>query len=279
MISTMAARKQKQSCSTVLLQLPLIAVFCCWTAAGQGSDSPPAPTVHIGSTVITGLRSTTTTGKPVNSFIGIRYGEAPTGQRRFKPPKPAALPREVEARRYGAMCPQVPAYDPARMSEDCLFLNVFVPAQDVSEDRLVPVLVWIHGGGFIIGTADIYEGEELAGEGGVVVVNLNYRLGPFGFLSTGDAASRGNFGLLDQRLALRWVHEHIGRFGGDRTRVTLSGASAGAASTAFHALSPLSRPLLRHVILFSGSATAPWARVSSAHALQAAEVSAGWLLR
>ena len=225
--------------------------------------------VHIGRAAIHGL--TTTVGdKSVRKYLGIRYAQPPTGLRRFQPPVPAELPVEVDASRYGARCPQLPLTNTA-MSEDCLFLNVFAP-HPPSGGRL-PVFVWLHGGGFITGASDIYQGDVLAAEGRVVVVTLNYRLGALGFLSTGDNSSLGNYGLWDQRLALQWVQRHIRHFGGDERRVTLAGVSAGAASASIHSLTPLSRDLFRHVVQVSGSAASPWARVSASAALRAARVS------
>ncbi|XP_034251246.1 esterase FE4-like isoform X2 [Thrips palmi] len=147
-------------------------------------------------------------------------------------------------------------------SEDCLYLNVYTPELPSHADYidLRPVLVWIHGGGFLVGDgdADVY-GPDYFLEMGIVVVTINYRLGPFGFLAVGTEAAPGNAGLKDQVQALRWVKRSIANFGGDPNRVTLYGESAGAAAVHLHTLSPLSRGLFHGVIAGSGSALHDWA--------------------
>ncbi|NXF98694.1 ACES Acetylcholinesterase, partial [Eubucco bourcierii] len=131
----------------------------------------------------------------------------------------------------------------------------------------LPVMVWIYGGGFYSGAAslDVYDGRYLAAVENLVVVSMNYRLGALGFLALpGQPEAPGNVGLLDQRLALRWVRNNIAAFGGDPTKVTLFGESAGAASVGFHLLSPASRSLFRRAVLQSGSPNGPWASVGAA---------------
>lgn len=160
-------------------------------------------------------------------------------------------------------CPQ-PGYDlglsdstnivTERMSEDCLFLNVYQP-RTPKKNRTV--MVWIHGGAFISGTifADYYEATYLAALGDVVVVTINYRLGPFGFLYSDNPADQapGNQGLHDQILALKWVRDNIGSFGGDPNRVTIFGESAGSMSVGSLYLSPLTKGLFKRAIMQSGS--------------------------
>ncbi|NXT00798.1 ACES Acetylcholinesterase, partial [Jacana jacana] len=162
------------------------------------------------------------------------------------------------------------------MSEDCLYLNVWVPPIPPSSSsspphqtppKLVPVLVWIYGGGFYSGSAtlDVYDGRYLAAAEGLVVVSMNYRVGALGFLGfPGHPEAPGNVGLLDQRLALRWVQTNVEAFGGDPGAVTLFGESAGAASIGLHLLSPPSRPLFRRAVLQSGSPNGPWVTVGAA---------------
>ncbi|NXP75460.1 ACES Acetylcholinesterase, partial [Ramphastos sulfuratus] len=131
----------------------------------------------------------------------------------------------------------------------------------------LPVMVWIYGGGFYSGAAslDVYDGRYLAAVENLVVVSMNYRLGALGFLALpGQPEAPGNVGLLDQRLALRWVRSNIAAFGGDPTKITLFGESAGAASVGFHLLSPASRSLFRRAVLQSGSPNGPWASVGAA---------------
>ncbi|XP_070191192.1 cholinesterase-like [Littorina saxatilis] len=258
--------KSERRAARAALILALLALTNQCTRSVQGENTQPV--VHIGGTVIRGL-GTRVDQTVVQQFLGIRYAQAPTGQRRFQQPVSAELPAQVDATRYGARCPQEPLQKRG-MSEDCLFLNVFFPERS-QPDHLLPVMVYIHGGGFIIGTGDIFEGDVLAAEGHVVVVTFNYRLGALGFLATGDNSSLGNYGLWDQRLALKWVHRHIRHFSGDENRITLAGMSAGAVSASLLSLSPLSRDLFRHVVQLSGSASSPWGRLSSAHALRAAQ--------
>ncbi|XP_062298303.1 cocaine esterase-like [Scomber scombrus] len=139
------------------------------------------------------------------------------------------------------------------ISEDCLYLNIYTPATRAHDAKL-PVMVWIHGGAFSIGSASLYDGSALAAYQDVVVVLIQYRLGLLGFLSTGDEHISGNFGLLDQVQALRWIQQHIHNFGGDPTSVTVFGESAGGVSVSLLLLSPMSDGLLHQAIAESGTA-------------------------
>uniref|UniRef100_A0A8C8S938 Carboxylic ester hydrolase n=1 Tax=Pelusios castaneus TaxID=367368 RepID=A0A8C8S938_9SAUR len=207
----------------------------------------------------------------VMAFLGIPYAKPPVRSLRFKKPVPHKSWRRIrEATSYGNSCPQQvfsgypdsAMWRPAtHLSEDCLFLNIWVPQPQSS--TLVPILVWIHGGGFFLGTAslDIYDGRLLAATENVIVASMNYRLGALGFLSLPPAAP-GNAGLWDQRLALRWLQKNAAAFGGDPARIMLLGQSTGGASVAFHLLSPGSRHLFARAVLQSGVANAPWAWLS-----------------
>ena len=200
------------------------------------------------------------TGADVIAYRGIPYAAPPIGPRRWRPPDPPARWSDVRnATEFGPVCPQAPlntSPPPALMSEDCLTLNVWTPAR-AAGDRL-PVMVWIHGGGFFggSGSAPSYDGEALARHG-VVLVTLNYRVGALGFLAhpslSRESAHRvsGNYGLLDQIAALRWVRTNIAAFGGDPANVTLFGGSAGAYSICVLTVSPLAKGLFRRAILES----------------------------
>jgi para-nitrobenzyl esterase len=195
------------------------------------------------------------------AFLGVPYARAPLGPLRWRPPeRPEPWSGVRDAREPGPMAPQpVPATslpgDPLQQSEDCLHLSVWTPAPDAARR---PVLVWVHGGGFTSGTAGsvIYRGQRLSAEGDVVVVNVNYRLGALGFLAhpalgagTGVSA---NWALLDQIAALRWVRDHIASFGGDPSKVTVFGESAGAMCISALLAAPRARGLFGGAIVQSG---------------------------
>jgi len=215
-------------------------------------------------------------------FRGVPYAAAPLGELRFRPPvPPARWTGERDARDFLPACPQLVDRDPTEnnnsvMSEDCLGVNVWTPA---IEGARRPVMVFIHGGAFIEGSArnSWYDGAALARRGNIVVVTLQYRVGALGFLELmrigGDeAAASGNLGILDQIAALQWVRRNIASFGGDPTNVTLAGESVGAASVAILMAIPQARSLFQKAILESNSG----ARVG--HDLrQAEEMSAAFM--
>ncbi|KAG8437415.1 hypothetical protein GDO86_008204 [Hymenochirus boettgeri] len=147
------------------------------------------------------------------------------------------------------------------MSEDCLYLNVYTPA-DRKKNSKLPVMVFIHGGGLVMGLASMVDGSALSAYENVIVVNIQYRLGILGFFSSGDTEVRGNFGFLDQVAALRWVQENIKDFGGDPQSVTIFGESAGGVSVSLQILSPLSKGLFHKAIAQSGVALLPGLMIS-----------------
>ncbi|XP_050978390.1 LOW QUALITY PROTEIN: neuroligin-1 [Labeo rohita] len=260
---------------------------------------------------------------PVIQFLGVPYAAPPTGERRFQPPEPPISWSDIRnATQFGPVCPQtllegrlpdvmlpvwftnsievVSSYVQDQ-SEDCLFLNIYVPTEDVkriskecarkpgkkicrkggplskkqnddladndgAEDEDIresgspkPVMVFIHGGSYMEGTGNMFDGSILASYGNVIVITVNYRLGVLGFLSTGDQAAKGNYGLLDQIQALRWTSENIAFFGGDPLRITVFGSGAGASCVNLLTLSHYSEGLFQRAIAQSGTALSSWA--------------------
>ena len=188
-------------------------------------------------------------------FRGVPYAAPPVGRLRWRPPRPAAHWSGVrDATRFGSPCPQnASAFGTASTSEDCLYLNVYTPG---TRGRKRPVMVWIHGGSLNVGEGDAYDPATLARRG-VVVVTINYRLGALGWLAhpalrDGDGAS-GDYGLMDQQAALRWVRRDIRAFGGDAHNVTIFGESAGGLSVLSHLVSRKSRGLFDKAIVESGN--------------------------
>lgn len=188
----------------------------------------------------------------INVFRGIRYATA----KRWQPPEGYTWTGVDTATTAGPICPQPAEAGGPQQSEDCLFLNVWAPPSATPADTL-PVMVFIHGGAFVTGagSSPLYDGAYLAAVGNVVVVTLNYRLGPLGFLYLGKSygqGTTGNYGLLDQQQALTWVQTNISAFGGDPKKVTVFGESAGAMSVGLHLFSiPTSKTLFRAAIMES----------------------------
>lgn len=195
----------------------------------------------------------------VSAWLGVPYAQPPIGAQRFMPASPVAPWGGVrDATRFGAACPQkvmgsMKSLGPA-LDEDCLTLNIWSPAAD---GKKRPVMVWIHGGAFLLGSARAYTGAHLAAQGDIVVVAINYRLGIFGFVNFGEALGdkriASNLGLRDQVLALQWVREHIAAFGGDPDQVTIAGESAGSMSVSLLMHAHEARPLFHRAIMQSGA--------------------------
>ncbi|KAL7858335.1 hypothetical protein AOLI_G00184370 [Acnodon oligacanthus] len=202
----------------------------------------------------------------VHGYFGVPFAKPPVGPLRLAPPQPAEAWEGVrDATQQPHICIQhrtllvgvlqhfLMNVEIPEMSEDCLYLNVYTPSQP-GKDAKLPVMVWIHGGAFTVGSASMQDGSVLAAYEDVVVVVIQYRLGLLGFFSTGDKHAPGNYGLLDQVAALQWVQENIHSFGGDPGAVTIFGESAGGVSVSLQILSPLSAGLFRSAIAESGTA-------------------------
>ena len=216
----------------------------------------------------------------VRIFKGIPFAQPPVGDLRWKEPQPVSNWSGVRpAKQFGPRCMQAPIFDDMvfrsnGMSEDCLYLNVWTPAK-TGKERL-PVLVYFYGGGFVAGdgSESRYDGESMAAKG-IVAVTVNYRLGVFGFMAHPDLtkesphSSSGNYGLLDQYAALRWVTQNISAFGGDPKQVTIAGESAGSISVSAQMASPLAKGLLAGAIGESGGITGALPAVLRSQAEQA----------
>jgi para-nitrobenzyl esterase len=245
--------------------LGLLAAVVIATLAGA-DDKKGGPAVSIDTGKVRGV--VLGDAKDVLAFKGIPYAKPPVGDLRWREPQPPEKWDGVrDCFQFGNACPQridpVMAAIPqmklgAPMNEDCLYLNVWAPAKPAGK---APVLVWIHGGGYTQGAASqpLYDGEQLARRGNVVV-SMNYRLGPLGFLAhpalTKESAhhASGNYGILDQIAALHWVKQNVAAFGGDAERVTIFGESAGGGSVVCLMISPLARGLFHAAIVESGVA-------------------------
>ncbi|KAI1902555.1 hypothetical protein AGOR_G00017080 [Albula goreensis] len=283
-----------------LLGMALPTALAVSQRADPASANAKYPTVSTSYGKLRGLRrelSNEVLG-PVEMYLGVPYASPPTGERRFQPPEaPGSWPETRNATRFAPVCPQnlqgvlpdimLPVWftdnlDAAasyvqNQSEDCLYLNIYVPTedgpltkknpesssnrprdQDIRDRRRKPVMLYIHGGSYMEGTGNMFDGSVLAAYGNVIVVTMNYRLGVLGFLSTGDQWAKGNYGLLDQIQALRWLNENIAHFGGDPERITIFGSGAGAACVNLLILSHHSEALFQRAIAQSGSAISSW---------------------
>ncbi|XP_043849115.1 neuroligin-1 isoform X3 [Dromiciops gliroides] len=294
-----------------------LCIFGCLLQASAVSsqkldDADPLVTTNFGK--IRGIKKELNNEilGPVIQFLGVPYAAPPTGERRFQPPEPPSSWSDTRnATQFAPVCPQniidgrlpevmLPVWFTNNLdvvssyvqdqSEDCLYLNIYVPTEDGpltkkqtddlgdndgAEDEDIrdsggpkPVMVYIHGGSYMEGTGNLYDGSVLASYGNVIVITVNYRLGVLGFLSTGDQAAKGNYGLLDLIQALRWTSENIGFFGGDPLRITVFGSGAGGSCVNLLTLSHYSegnrwsnstKGLFQRAIAQSGTALSSWA--------------------
>uniref|UniRef100_A0A1B6JAJ0 Carboxylic ester hydrolase n=1 Tax=Homalodisca liturata TaxID=320908 RepID=A0A1B6JAJ0_9HEMI len=219
--------------------------------------------VHTKNGALNGTVSTIDRGRNIYKFLGVPYAEPPVGERRFKEPQPLISKWEGvrSAQKNSPSCIQYNYYSKfgtahTHGNEDCLYMNIYTTS--ISNSSNLDVVVYMHGGGFMFGSGSAYTPDFILDKYDVVFITVNYRLGPFGFLSTEDEVISGNNGLKDQVQSLVWIQENIDHFGGDKNKVTITGLSAGGASVHLHYLSPLSRNLFHLGISVSGSAFCPW---------------------
>lgn len=207
--------------------------------------------VDIADGRINGTEMTSRLGRNFLAFLGIPYAKPPINALRFEPPEPVeAWSGVLDGATFGAQCVQPAPHPSYNMDEDCLFLNVYT--HNLTDSK--PVIFFIHGGSFITGTGNNHGPENLM-DRDVVVVTINYRLGPLGFLSTGTKEAPGNAGFKDQVMAMKWVQKNIAQFGGDPGKVTISGLSAGSVAVTSHMASPMTKDLFHGVIAISGAIT------------------------
>ncbi len=233
-------------------------------AAAQHCSS--GPELKIESGVICGVESGS-----VHIYKGIPFAESTAQENRWKPPVPIKqLPSDpFDATKFGDACPQLGPGNThhIKVSENCLNLNIWTPSNATLDSKL-PVMVFLYGGSFVAGASEVslYDGTYLSENHDVIVVTINYRLGALGFLAYRDL--RGNYGLMDQQEALRWVQANIEVFGGDRTNVLLYGESAGAMSVGLHAVSvPSSTGLFKQALMESNPLSLPYKSLRQAKAI------------
>ncbi|KAK3579042.1 hypothetical protein CHS0354_029898 [Potamilus streckersoni] len=206
----------------------------------------------------------------IYQFRRVPYAKPPVDELRYRLPIAAGpWQYKLDATQFGPSCMQYLLQNDAwllpnqNVSEDCLFLNIYVP-RELNKSNRKAAMIWIHGGGFTAGQGMLCDASYLALEGDVIVVTINYRLGLFGFLSTMDDFAPGNFGLWDQHLAMIWVKENIADYGGDPSNITIFGESAGGYSVGMHIISRMSRGLFQRAISESGTTLSPRALVTNA---------------
>jgi para-nitrobenzyl esterase len=254
-----------------------VAATLAWSMASGipagAMAAPKSPVVPTDNGPVRGVANGS-----MQQFLGIPYAAAPVGTLRWRPPQEHARWTGVlDATALGAHCPQVASpYGTPSTTEDCLFLNVFTPDKtNPGQPHLLPVMFWIHGGGLVVGLSDGYDPSKLVAQD-VIVVTINYRLGFLGFLAHAALAAEsptgaaGNYGLMDQQAALRWVQRNIRSFGGDPDNVTIFGESAGGLSVHSQLASPLAAGLFHKAIVESGAYSLAQPSLSAAESAGAA---------
>ncbi|XP_063925259.1 carboxylic ester hydrolase-like [Zophobas morio] len=226
---------------------------------GTLTYSTEDPIIELPTGKIQGRQLTTYVNKTYYTFRKIPYAAPPVGSLRFKAPQPAQKWDGIlNTTSIDVSCHQI-QINQASDSEDCLFLNVHTPELPENDPNVsFPVMLYIHGGGFMQGSS-IFVPPDLFVNQGVILVSINYRLAAFGFLSTEDEVIPGNNGLKDQRLAIQWTHQNIHLFGGNPEKITIFGGSAGSSSVGYQLLNQESSGLFVGAILESGSFLSPWA--------------------
>ncbi|KAL7646006.1 UNVERIFIED_CONTAM: hypothetical protein RMT77_002907 [Armadillidium vulgare] len=257
--------------TNIMFHILFYLAFCTSLSTSQREatvEGNEVPIVRVKQGLIQGIAEKSLNGSKFFSYMGIPYAQPPEGNLRFKDPVPlTSWDGILNGTKMPASCLQILFFSTFNYEdgkdtsisgkEDCLHLNVFTPAQNEPERKL-PVMVFIHGGAFVGGKAGDYHPNVLMNKE-IVLVIIQYRLGIYGFLSTEDSVMRGNMGLKDQQLALKWVKENIESFGGDSGNITIFGESAGGASVHYHILSPGSNGLFNRAIIQSGTSLCPWA--------------------
>ncbi|XP_071861376.1 neuroligin-1 [Bombus fervidus] len=274
------ADRSKKCLATIVVFLGLLCGHWCSGGAEAlaGSQKYSTRTVRTRYGTLRGVEDRSSTS--VETYYGVPYATPPIGALRYMPPVTPTPWRGIKlADTMPPACPQKPPEpDPslprskraylerlapllANQSEDCLYLNLYVPkSPHGSTPDLLPALLLIHGDSYSWGAGNSFDGTALAAYGRLIVVSINFRLGVLGFLKTGPKGSaQGNYGLMDLVAGLHWLHENLGAFGGDPDRLTLFGHGTGAALANFLAVSPMARELVERVVLLGGSALSPWA--------------------
>ncbi|XP_071779134.1 neuroligin-3a isoform X6 [Centroberyx gerrardi] len=285
------------SCGSFSVSLWILS-FCWCFVAVRGQNYHPTVNTQYGKLRGVRVPLPSEILGPVDQYLGVPYAASPVGEKRFMPPEPPSSWSGIKnATHFAPVCPQnihnavpeimMPIWFTFNLdivatyiqdqNEDCLYLNIYVPTEDgdnkgedlsendgdededIRDTGAKPVMVYIHGGSYMEGTGNMIDGSVLASYGNVIVITLNYRVGVLGFLSTGDQAAKGNYGLLDQIQALRWISENIGFFGGDSNRITVFGSGIGASCVSLLTLSHHSEGLFHRAIIQSGSALSSWA--------------------